>query len=196
MILDLASHHAEGVVARVVVDVDPAEPSGAAGRDPLLIGVVVHHDSGSRLADTLFTGGTGDTQREGENHHTSFTFAVYKKNLHQHTYLHAHIFHFVQLMCVTTSVMWAAAQAGVTDCGEGNGQLFIARLLLKLPIPKNDGGEILMSVRHRNTDNLNTRRGKRPKREGKKERSRRSDDRGGRFTSTQTPFQMRLISRS
>lgn len=55
MILDLAPHYAEGVVARVVVDVDPAEARGAARWDPLLIGVVVHHDGGSRLADTLFT---------------------------------------------------------------------------------------------------------------------------------------------
>lgn len=58
MILDLAPHYAEGVVARVVVDVDPAEARGAARWDPLLVGIVVHHDGGSRLADTLFTAGT------------------------------------------------------------------------------------------------------------------------------------------
>lgn len=58
MILDLAPHYAEGVVARVVVDVDPAEARGAARWDPLLIGIVVDHDGGSRLADTLFTAGT------------------------------------------------------------------------------------------------------------------------------------------
>ena len=58
MILDLAPHHAEGVVARVVVDVDSAEACGTARWDPLLIGIVVHHDGGSRLADTLFTAGT------------------------------------------------------------------------------------------------------------------------------------------
>lgn len=58
MILDLAPHNAEGVVARVVVDVDSAEARGAARWDPLLIGIVVHHDGGSRLADTLFTAGT------------------------------------------------------------------------------------------------------------------------------------------
>lgn len=55
MILDLASHHAEGVVACVVVDVDSAEASGTTGWHPLLIGIVIHHDSGSRLADALFT---------------------------------------------------------------------------------------------------------------------------------------------
>lgn len=66
MVLDLAAHHSEGVVARVVVDVDPAEARGAAGRDPLLVGVVVHHDGGSRLTDTLFTAGE-NTQREGRS---------------------------------------------------------------------------------------------------------------------------------
>lgn len=64
MVLDLAAHHPEGIVARVVVDVDPAEARGAAGRDPLLVGVVVHHDGGSRLADTLFTAGE-NRGREG-----------------------------------------------------------------------------------------------------------------------------------
>lgn len=63
MVLDLASHHAEGIVAGVVVDVDSAEARGAAGWDPLLIGIVVHHDSGSRLADTLFTA-KGHTERK------------------------------------------------------------------------------------------------------------------------------------
>lgn len=65
MVLDLAAHHSEGVVARVVVDVDPAEARGAAGWDPLLVGVVVHHDGGSRLADTLFTAGE-NRQREAK----------------------------------------------------------------------------------------------------------------------------------
>lgn len=65
MILDLASHYTEGVVACVVVDVDSAEAGGTTSRDPLLIGIVVHHDSGSRLADTLFTVQTKD--RETEN---------------------------------------------------------------------------------------------------------------------------------
>lgn len=70
MILDLASHYAEGIVARVVVDVDSAEAGGATSWDPLLIGIVVHHDSGSRLADTLFTVRTGDAG----NHYTSFNY--------------------------------------------------------------------------------------------------------------------------
>lgn len=65
MILDLAPHDAEGVVARVVVDVDSAESRGAARGDPLLVGVVVHHDGGSRLADALFAAGTR-REREGE----------------------------------------------------------------------------------------------------------------------------------
>lgn len=56
VVLDLAAHHPEGVVAGVMVDVNPAEARGAAGWDPLLVGVVVHHDGGSGLADALFTG--------------------------------------------------------------------------------------------------------------------------------------------
>ena len=55
MILDFASHYAEGVVARVVVDMDSTEARGASRWDPFLVGIIVHHDSGSRLADTLFT---------------------------------------------------------------------------------------------------------------------------------------------
>lgn len=69
MILDLAAHYAEGVVARMVVDVDSAEARGSACWDPLLVGIVVHHDGGSRLADTLFTAG-----RRRENHDTSGTY--------------------------------------------------------------------------------------------------------------------------
>lgn len=58
MILDLTSHHAEGIVARVVIDVDSAEACGASSRDPLLVGIVVHHDSSPCLADALFTAST------------------------------------------------------------------------------------------------------------------------------------------
>lgn len=61
MILDLAAHYAEGVVAGMVIDVDSAEARRTARWDPLLIGIVVHHDGGSRLADALFTAG-----RQGE----------------------------------------------------------------------------------------------------------------------------------
>lgn len=64
MVLDLASDHAEGVVARVVIDVDSAEACGASSRDPLLVGIVVHHDGGSGLADALFT---ANTQRRPED---------------------------------------------------------------------------------------------------------------------------------
>ena len=55
MVLYFASHHPEGVVARVVVYVHSAEARGAAGWNPFLIGIVIHHDSGPRLTDTLFT---------------------------------------------------------------------------------------------------------------------------------------------
>ena len=64
VVLDLAAHHPEGVVPGVVVDVDAAEASGAARRDPLLVGVVVDHDGRPRLADTLLTVG-GDRKQEG-----------------------------------------------------------------------------------------------------------------------------------
>ncbi len=55
MILDLAPHYTEGIVARMVVNVDSAEARGTTCWDPFLIGVVIHHDSGSCLADALFT---------------------------------------------------------------------------------------------------------------------------------------------
>ena len=57
MILDLAAHHAEGVVACMVVDVDSAEARRTACWNPLLIGIIIHHDGRSCLADTLFTAG-------------------------------------------------------------------------------------------------------------------------------------------
>lgn len=63
MILDLAPHYTEGIVARMVVDVDSAEARGSTRWDPLLIGIIIHHDSSSCLADTLFTAGT-QRQRE------------------------------------------------------------------------------------------------------------------------------------
>lgn len=51
--LHLASHHSKGIIAWVVVNLDPAESLGArAGRDPLLIAVIVDHHSGPRLTDT------------------------------------------------------------------------------------------------------------------------------------------------
>lgn len=56
MVLQFDPHHSEGVVGRVVVDVDAAETL-LAGLDghPLLTGVIVDHDGGPRLADALFT---------------------------------------------------------------------------------------------------------------------------------------------
>lgn len=56
VVLDLAAHHPEGVVASVMVDVNPAKARGAASWDPLLVGVVIHHDGSSGLADALFAG--------------------------------------------------------------------------------------------------------------------------------------------
>lgn len=73
VVLDLTAHHPEGVVAAVVVDVDPAEASGATGRNPLPVGVVVNHDGGPGLADTLLTA-------EGTHRHTH-TNILLKKTL-------------------------------------------------------------------------------------------------------------------
>ena len=55
MVLYFASHHPEGGVARGVVYVQSAEARGEDGWNPFLIGIVLHHDSGPRLTDTLFT---------------------------------------------------------------------------------------------------------------------------------------------
>jgi len=55
MILNLASHYTESIVACVVVDVYSTEACGTTGWDPLLVGIIIYHDSGSCLADTLFT---------------------------------------------------------------------------------------------------------------------------------------------
>lgn len=74
MILDLASHYTEGVVARVVVNVDSAEACRATGWDPLLIGIVIHHDSSSRLADALFTAGTRDIEKDWISKMVELTF--------------------------------------------------------------------------------------------------------------------------
>lgn len=55
MVLNLPAHHSERVVACVVIDVNSAEPRGATSGYPLLVGVIVHHNSSSCLTDTLFT---------------------------------------------------------------------------------------------------------------------------------------------
>lgn len=56
VLLNLAPHHTEGVAAGVVVDVDTAEDLGPGPRwDPLLVGIIVDHHSGSGLADTGLT---------------------------------------------------------------------------------------------------------------------------------------------
>lgn len=57
LVLQFDTHHSEGVVGSVVVDVNPAEAllSRFDGH-PLLTGVVVDHDRGPRLADALLAG--------------------------------------------------------------------------------------------------------------------------------------------
>ena len=64
LVLQLDAHHSEGVVGSVVVDVDAAESllSGLDGH-PLLTGVIVDHDWGPRLADTLLAGGRNEGRR-------------------------------------------------------------------------------------------------------------------------------------
>ena len=56
LVLQFDAHHSEGVVGSVVVDVDAAESllSRLDGH-PLLTGVIIDHDGGPRLADTLLT---------------------------------------------------------------------------------------------------------------------------------------------
>ena len=62
--LHFASHHSEGVVDGVVVDLDPAEGLGPRPRrEPLLVAVVVDHHRGPSLADTRLTGGGRDRGR-------------------------------------------------------------------------------------------------------------------------------------
>lgn len=64
LVLQLDAHHSEGVAGSVVVDVDAAEALLARlDGDPLLAGVVVDHDRGPRLADTLLTGKDKGTER-------------------------------------------------------------------------------------------------------------------------------------
>lgn len=56
LVLYFDPDHAEGVVGCVVVDVDAAEALlSRLDWHPLLTGVIVHHDRGAGLADTLFT---------------------------------------------------------------------------------------------------------------------------------------------
>lgn len=55
MVLNFAADHPESVVPCMVIDVDSAETRGTSGWNPFLVGVVVHHDSGPGLTDTLLT---------------------------------------------------------------------------------------------------------------------------------------------
>lgn len=55
MVLNFTAHYSEGVVASVVIDVDSTKACGSTSRNPLLIGVVIYHDSSPRLTDTLLT---------------------------------------------------------------------------------------------------------------------------------------------
>lgn len=58
LVLQFDSHHAEGVVSSVVVDVDAAEALLAwLDGHPLLTGVIVDHHRGPGLANALFTDG-------------------------------------------------------------------------------------------------------------------------------------------
>lgn len=70
MVLDLAPHHAEGVVASVMVDVNSAEACGASSWDPLLVGIIVDHDSSPSLADALFTVETHSIRSQEATQHS------------------------------------------------------------------------------------------------------------------------------
>lgn len=84
VVLDLAAHHAEGVVARVVVDVDPAEARGASSWDPLPVGIIVDHDGSPGLADALFTVETQQEVRRSEGQDEG------RSSTHTCTYTYAH----------------------------------------------------------------------------------------------------------
>ena len=53
MVLQLASDDTEGVVHRVMIDVNLRQPLGGATGQPLLIAVVIHHDRGPRRNDRV-----------------------------------------------------------------------------------------------------------------------------------------------
>lgn len=55
VVLNFTTHHPEGVVAGMVIDVDSAETCGTTSRDPFLVGVIIHHDSSPCLTYALLT---------------------------------------------------------------------------------------------------------------------------------------------
>lgn len=56
LVLQFDSHHSEGVVGSIVVDVDAAEALlPRLDGHPLLTGIIVDHDRGPCLADALLT---------------------------------------------------------------------------------------------------------------------------------------------
>lgn len=83
MVLDLAPHHAEGVVASMMVDVNSAEACGASSWDPLLVGIIVDHDSSPSLADALFTVETRSISSQEATQHSLHSLLAHT---HSHTY--------------------------------------------------------------------------------------------------------------
>lgn len=82
MVLDLAAHHAEGVVASVMVDVNSAEACGATSWDPLLVGIIVDHDCSPSLADALFTVETRSISSQEATQHSLHSSLAHT---HSHT---------------------------------------------------------------------------------------------------------------
>lgn len=65
LVLQFDTHHPEGVVGSVVVNIDAAEALlPRLDGHPLLTGIVIDHDRGTRLADALLT---DDRQRKKYN---------------------------------------------------------------------------------------------------------------------------------
>lgn len=83
MVLDLAPHHAEGIVASVMVDVNSAEACGASSWDPLLVGIIVDHDSSPSLADALFTVETRSISSQEATQHR-----LHRLIAHTHSHTH------------------------------------------------------------------------------------------------------------
>lgn len=89
LVLQFNSHHSEGVVGSVVVDVDAAEALlPRLDGHPFLTGVVIDHHRGPRLADTLFTGGEERTQEAQVNIVTGSFNGNIKEYVQKNTFIY------------------------------------------------------------------------------------------------------------
>lgn len=89
LVLQFDAHHSEGVIGSVVVDVDAAESllSRFDGH-PLLTGVIIDHDGGPCLADTLLAA----SQTEGQKKKVMCSL-WFKRAIHSNHYMVFYEFH-------------------------------------------------------------------------------------------------------